>query len=165
MLFAFEVILAVFAFTLFVNVNSAALAVVASELIAVAFDVIEEVFAATFVFSVAMLAAFAVILAVLAAIAVVLFVINPGKVVIVAELTPPTAFTVVAKEPFPEPATSPVKVVVKFPAITSVPMTKPKFVLASAALEAPVPPFKTARLPLIFAEVILLSATPAFWLC
>jgi hypothetical protein len=133
--------------------------------IALVFDVILAVFAATFVFSVAMLAAFEVMLAVFAAIAVVLFVINPGKVVIVAELTPPTEFTVVAKLPFPEPVTSPVKVVVKFAAITSVPITKPKFVLAPAAVVAPVPPFKTARLPLIFAEVILLSATPAFALC
>ena len=78
---------------------------------------------------------FAVILAVFAATFV-------GNVAIVLELTPPTEFTVVAKDPFPDPATSPVKVVVKFAAITSVPITKPKLVLASAGLAAPVPPFK-----------------------
>lgn len=100
-----------------------------------------------------------------AAIAVVLFVIKPGNVVIVAELTPPTEFTVVANDPFPDPVTSPVKVVVKFAAMTSVPIAKPKFVRASAALEAFVPPFKTASVPLIFADEILLSATPAFALC
>jgi hypothetical protein len=149
--FAFAVILAVFAFTLFVNVNSAALAVVASEVIAVAFVAIEAVF-------VEIAVAFAVILAVLAATAV-------GKVAIVLELTPPTELTVVTKDPFPDPVTSPVNAVVAFAAITSVPITKPKFVLAPAAVEAPVPPFRTARLPLIFAEVILLSATPAFALC
>jgi hypothetical protein len=172
MLFEFAVILAVFAFKLFVNVNSAALAVVASEVIAVAFVAIEVVFveiavafavilavlADTFVFNVVIAVAFAVILAVLAATAV-------GKVAIVLELTPPTELTVVANDPFPDPVTSPVKVVVAFAAITSVPITKPKLVLAPAAVEAPVPPFKTARLPLIFADVILLSATPAFALC
>jgi hypothetical protein len=179
MLFVFAVMLAVFAFTLFVNVNSAALAVVASVVMAVAFVAIEAVLvaiavafavmlvvlAATFVFSVAMLFVFAVMLAVFAAIAFVFAVINPGKVAIVLELTPPTELTVVAKDPFPEPLTSPVNAVVAFAAITSVPITKPKFVLAPAAVDAPVPPFKTARLPLIFAEVILLSATPAFALC
>jgi signal transduction histidine kinase len=151
MLFEFAVILAVFAFKLFVNVNSAALAVVASVVMAVAFVAIEVVF-------VEIAVAFAVILAVFAATFV-------GKVAIVLELTPPTELTVVAKEPFPDPVTSPVNAVVAFAAITSVPITKPKFVLAPAAVEAPVPPFKTARLPLIFAEVILLSATPAFALC
>jgi hypothetical protein len=151
MLFAFAVMLAVLAFTLFVNVNSAALAVVASVVMAVAFAAIEVVF-------VEIAVAFAVILAVLAATAV-------GKVAIVLELTPPTELTVVAKDPFPDPVTSPVNAVVAFAAITSVPITKPKFVLAPAAVEAPVPPFRTARLPLIFAEVILLSATPAFALC
>ena len=48
---------------------------------------------------------------------------------------------------------------------TSVPMAKPKFVLASAAVEAPVPPFAIAMVPFILAEVKLLSATPAFELC
>jgi hypothetical protein len=147
MLFVFAVMLAVFADTFVFSVA-----------MLFAFAVILAVFAATFVFSVAMLFVFAVMLAVFAETFV-------GKVAIVLELTPPTEFTVVAKEPFPEPATSPVKVVVKFAAITSVPITKPRFVLAPAAVEAPVPPFKTARLPLIFAEVILLSATPAFALC
>ena len=106
-----------------------------------------------------------VILTVLALIEFVFVVIKPGKVAIVVELTPPTLFTVVTKLPLPEPVTSPVKVVVKFAAITSVPIANPKFVLASAAVVAPVPPFNTAREPLIFAEVILLSATPAFALC
>jgi hypothetical protein len=179
MLFEFAVMLAVLAFTLFVNVNSAALAVVASVVMAVAFVAIEAVLvaiavalavmlvvlAATFVFNVAMLFVFAVMLAVFAAIAFVFAVINPGKVAIVLELTPPTEFTVVAKEPFPDPVTSPVNAVVALAAITSVPITKPKFVLAPAAVEAPVPPFSTASVPLIFAEVILLSATPAFALC
>jgi hypothetical protein len=147
MLFAFAVILAVFADTFVFNVA-----------MLFAFAVILAVFADTFVFSVAMLFPFAVMLAVLAATFV-------GNAAIVLALTPPTEFTVVAKDPFPEPDTSPVKVVVKFAAITSVPITKPKLVLASAALAAPVPPFKTASVPLIFAEVILLSATPAFALC
>jgi hypothetical protein len=147
MLFVFAVMLAVFADTFVFSVA-----------MLFAFAVILAVFAATFVFSVAMLFVFAVMLAVFAETFV-------GKVAIVLELTPPTEFTVVAKEPFPEPATSPVKVVVKFAAITSVPITKPRFVLAPAAVEAPVPPFKTASVPLIFAEVILLSATPAFALC
>ena len=44
-------------------------------------------------------------------------------------------------------------------------MAKPKFVLASAAVEAPVPPFAIAMVPFILAEVKLLSATPAFELC
>jgi hypothetical protein len=173
---ALAVMLAVFAFTLFVNVNSAALAVVASVVMAVAFVAIEAVLvaiavalavmlvvlAATFVFSVAMLFVFAVMLAVFAATAVVLAEINPGKVAIVLELTPPTELTVVAKEPFPDPVTSPVNAVVALAAITSVPITKPRFVLAPAAVEAPVPPLAIAIVPLIFAEVILLSATPAF---
>ena len=92
-------------------------------------------------------------------------VINPGNVAIVLELTPPTAFTVVANDPFPEPVTSPVKVVVKFAAITSVPIAKPKFVLAPAEVEAFVPPLAIEIVPLIFAEEMELSATPAFALC
>jgi hypothetical protein len=124
--FVFAVILAVFAFTLFVNVNSAALAVVASEVIAVAFVAIEVVFA--------------VILAVFAATFV-------GKVAIVLELTPPTEFIVVANDPFPEPVTSPVNAVVALAAITSVPISNPKFVLAAAAVAAPVPPFAIAIVP------------------
>jgi hypothetical protein len=175
----FAVMLAVLAFTPFVNINSAALAVVASVVMAVAFVAIEAVFeaiavalavmlavfATTFVFNVAMLFVFAVILVVFAAIAFVLVVINPGKVAIVLELTPPTELTVVAKDPFPDPVTSPVNAVVAFAAITSVPITKPRFVLAPAAVEAPVPPLETAIVPLILAEEILLSATPAFALC
>ena len=88
-----------------------------------------------------------------------------GNVAMVFELTPPTLFTVVAKLPFPEPVTSPVKVVVAVADITSVPITKPKLVLASAAVVAPVPPLAIVIGPLIFAEVILLSATPALALC
>ncbi len=155
MLFECAVMLAVLAFTLFVNVNSAALAVVASVVIAVALVAIEAVF-------VAIAVVFAVMLAVFAAIAVVFAVINPGKVAIVLELTPPKELTVVANDPFPEPVTSPVNVVVAFAAITSVPITKPRFVLAPAAVKAPVPPLAIVIVPLIFAEVILLSATPAF---
>jgi hypothetical protein len=147
MLFPFAVILAVFAATFVFSVA-----------MLFPFAVMLAVFAATFVLSVAMLFTFAVMLAVFAATFV-------GNAAIALALTPPTEFTVVAKDPFPEPDTSPVKVVVKFAAITSVPITKPKFVLASAGLAAPVPPFKTASVPLIFAEVILLSATPAFALC
>ena len=93
----------------------------------------------------------------------------------------------VAKLPFPAPVTSPVKVVVKFAAITSVPITKPKFVLAATDEVPPVPPFAiaiavplhtpvvivptvvisvpisldAAMLPANFAFVILPSATPA----
>ena len=48
---------------------------------------------------------------------------------------------------------------------TSVPITRPKFVLASAAVVAPVPPLATATVPLILLDVILLSATPALALC
>ena len=85
-----------------------------------------------------------------------------GNPAIVAALIPPTLVTVVAKLPFPVPVTSPVKVVVAVAAITSVPMTNPKLVLASAAVVAPVPPLLIAIVPLIFAEVIVLSATLAF---
>jgi hypothetical protein len=88
-----------------------------------------------------------------------------GKPAIVAAVIPPTEFTVVAKLPLPDPVISPVKVVVAFAAITLVPITNPKFVLASAAVVAPVPPFAIAIAPLILAEVKLLSATPAFALC
>jgi hypothetical protein len=189
MLFPFAVMLTVFAATFVFSVAIAVsfaviLAVFAatfvfSVAIAVSFAVILAAFAATFVFSVAMLFTFAVMLAVFAAtfvfsvamlfpFAVILAVFAAtfvGNAAIALALTPPTEFTVVAKDPFPEPDTSPVKVVVKFAAITSVPITKPKLVLASAGLAAPVPPFKTASVPLIFAEVILLSATPAFALC
>ena len=159
----FAVILAVFAFTLLVNVSSAALAVDASEVIAVVFAVILTVLAATVV----------------------------GKPAIVAAVIPPTLFTVVAKLPFPDPVTSPVKVVIAFAAITLVPITKPKFALASVAVVAPVPPLFNAIvvplqtpdvmvptvvisvpinlfaaiLPANFALVILKSATPAFAFC
>ena len=88
-----------------------------------------------------------------------------GNAPIVAALTPPTLATVVAKLPLPDPVTSPVKVVVAVAAITSVPITNPKLVLAPAAVDAPVPPLPMAMVPLIFAEVRLLSATPAFALC
>ena len=147
MLFVFAVMLAVFALIL----------VVFAVILAV-FEVMLAVFAFTFVFNVAMLFVFAVMLDVLDAILV-------SKVEMVDALTPPTLLTVVAKLPLPEPVTSPVKVVVKFAAITSVPMANPKFVLAAAAVDAPVPPFVIAIVPLIFAEVKLLSATPAFALC
>ena len=88
-----------------------------------------------------------------------------GKPAIVAAVIPPTLLTVVAKLPLPDPVTSPVKVVVAVAAITLVPITNPKLVLASAAVVAPVPPFVIAIVPLIFAEVKLLSATPALALC
>ena len=83
----------------------------------------------------------------------------------VFELIPPTLFTVVAKLPLPVPATSPVNVVVAFAAITSVPIAKPRLVLAAFAVVAPVPPLVIAIVPLIFADVMLLSATPALALC
>ncbi len=124
----FEVILAVFAFTLLVNVSSAALAVVASAEIAVAFAVMLAVFVATAV----------------------------GKPPIVAAVIPPTIFTVVAKLPLPDPVTSPVNVVVAFASITLVPITNPKFDLASAAFVAPVPPLATAIVvPLHTPDVIV----------
>ncbi len=79
-----------------------------------------------------------------------------GKPAIVAELTPPTVFTVVAKLPLPDPVTSPVKVVIAFAAITLVPITNPKLVLASAAVVAPVPPlFKAIVVPLQIPDVIV----------
>ena len=114
-----------------------------------------------------------------------------GKPAIVEAVIPPTLFTVVAKLPFPDPVTSPVKVVIAFAAITLVPMTKPKFALASVAVVAPVPPLFNAIvvplqtpdvmvptvvisvpinlfaaiLPANFALVILKSATPALAFC
>ena len=157
------VILAILAFTLLVKVSSAALAVVASAVIAVVFAVMLIVFDATVI----------------------------GKPAIVEAVMPPTLFTVVAKLPFPDPVTSPVKVVIAFAAITLVPITKPKFVLASEAVVAPVPPLfnvivvplqtpdvmvptvvisvpinlSAVILPANFALVILRSATPALALC
>ena len=71
----------------------------------------------------------------------------------------------VAKAPDPVPVTSPVKVVAAPAAITSIPIIRPKFVLASAAVVAPVPPLATATVPLILLDVMLLSATPALALC
>ena len=86
-----------------------------------------------------------------------------GKVAIMLELTPPIVFTVVAKLPFPDPITSPVKVVVAFAAITSVPITKPKLVLAPPDVVAPVPPFATGTIPdkVDAAAVIVISALPS----
>ena len=77
----------------------------------------------------------------------------------------PLLLNVVVKVPEPVPVTSPDKVVVAFAAITSVPIVNPKFVLASDAVVAPVPPFAIAIAPLILLDVILLSATPALALC
>jgi hypothetical protein len=136
-LFVFVVILAVFEVILVSNALSAFVALVVSLLILVVFAVMLAVFV----------------------------LIEVGKVAMVAELTPPTLFTVVAKLPLPDPVISPVKVVIAFAAITFVPITKPKFVLASAAVVAPVPPLAIAIDPFILAEVKLLSATPAFALC
>ena len=83
-----------------------------------------------------------------------------GKVAIVSELTPPTLFTVVAILPFPDPAISPVKLVTAFAAITSVPIVKPKFILAPAAVVAPVPPFVTSivvplHIPLVIVPTLV----------
>ena len=191
----FEVILAVFAFTLLVNASSAALAVVASDAIAFMFEVILAVFAFTLLVNVSSAAlavdASEVIAVVFAVILVVFDATEVGKPAIVAAVIPPTLFTVVAKLPFPDPVTSPVKVVIAFAAITLVPMTKPKFALASVAVVAPVPPLFNAIvvplqtpdvmvptvvisvpinlfaaiLPANFALVILKSATPALAFC
>ena len=113
--------------------------------------VILAVFVFTFVVSVPILVVFEVI--------------KPGKVAIVEAPTPPTLFTVVAKLPLPVPTTSPVKVVVELAAITSCPITNPKFVLAPAGVEAPVPPLATEIVPLIFAELTELSGTTIFASC
>ena len=79
-----------------------------------------------------------------------------GKPAIVAELTPPTVFTVVAKLPLPDPTTSPVKVVIAFASMTLVPITNPKLVLASDAVIAPVPPlFNAIVVPLQTPVVIV----------
>ena len=191
----FAVILTVFAFTLLVNASSAALAVIASEFIAVMFAVILVVFAFILLVNVSS-AALAVdasdtIAVVFAVMLIVFDATEVGKPAIVEAVIPPTLFTVVAKLPFPDPVTSPVKVVIAFAAITLVPITKPKFVLASEAVVAPVPPLfnvivvplqtpdvmvptvvisvpinlLAAILPASFALVILKSATPAFAFC
>jgi hypothetical protein len=103
-----------------------------------------------------LIGAFVKISAVLVVILDVLVFILVSNVEIVEELTPPTLLIVVAKLPFPLPETSPVKVVVAVADITSVPITKPRFVLAPAAVVAPVPPFATAIVvPLHVPEVIV----------
>ena len=108
--------------------------------------VISAVILAVFVF---ILTVFAVILAVFEAIVV-------GKPPIVAAVIPPTILTVVAKLPLPDPVTSPVKVVVAFASMTLVPITNPKFALASAAFTAPVPPlFNAIVVPLHTPELIV----------
>ena len=65
--------------------------------------------------------------------------------------------------PDPVPVTSPVKVVAAPAAITSVPIPKPRFVLASAAVVAPVPPLATATVPIkVFASAgTVISALPS----
>ena len=92
-LFAFVVILAVFAVMLAV------------------FAAIFVALAVILVLFVAMSAIFVVILAVFEAIFVSFVVTLVGKVVMVDELTPPTALIVVGKVPVPLPVTSPVKVI------------------------------------------------------
>ena len=86
-----------------------------------------------------------------------------GKVAIVLELTPPILFTVVVKLPFPDPVTSPVNDVTAFAAITSVPITKPKFVLAPKEVFAPVPPFSIGTIPdnVVADEVMVISELPS----
>jgi hypothetical protein len=172
----FEVILAVFAFTFDVNelilfvlvvmlavldvilVSNAASALVALETSAVMLAVFDVILVSNAASALVALVTSAVMLAVFAFILV-------GKLEMVLELKPPTLFIVVAIVRAPEPTTSPVKVVVAVADITSVPITNPKFVLASAALVAPVPPFVIAMVPFILLDVILLSATPALALC
>ena len=153
--FVLAVILVVFDVILVSNPLSAFVALVVSAVILVVFDVI---LVSNALSAFVALVVSAVMLDVFAATEV-------GKPAIVEELIPPTVFTVVAKLPLPDPVISPVKVVVAFAAITLAPITKPKFVLASAAVVAPVPPLAIAIAPLILAEVKLLSATPAFALC
>ena len=179
-LFALAVILVVFEVTRVSKATSALVALVISAVILVVFEVTRVSKATSalvaLVISAVILVVLEVILVSIAASAFVALVISAvilvvfevtreGNVAMVLELTPPTLFTVVAKLPFPEPVTSPVKVVIAVADITSVPITKPKLVLAPAAVVAPVPPFAIAIAPFIFAEVILLSATPALALC
>jgi hypothetical protein len=71
----------------------------------------------------------------------------------------PLLLSVVEKVPEPVPVTSPDKVVVALPAITSVPIVKPKLVLASEAVVAPVPPFAIAivvplQVPLVIVPTV-----------
>ena len=97
-LVSIEVILLVFAVILVLNVCSAARAAFASLIIAFAFAV--------------MLVVFAEILFVKLEMFEVLDVIKPGKLAIVAELTPAIDCIVALKLPVPDPVTSPVKVMV-----------------------------------------------------
>ena len=84
---------------------------------------------------------------------------NPASV---AAAIPPTLFTVVAKLPLPDPVTSPVKVVLAVAAITSVPITKPKLVLAPAAVVAPVPPFAMAMVVPFHTPVVIVPTVFKF---
>jgi hypothetical protein len=195
-LFVFVVILVVFEFILVSNALSAFVALVISLLILVVFAVMLVVFEVilvskalsafvALVVSLVILVVFAVMLVVFEVILVsnalsafvalvvsavmlaVFAVTEVGKVAIVAELTPPTLFTVVAKLPLPDPATSPVKVVTAFAAITFVPITKPKFVLASAAVVAPVPPLFNAivvalQIPDVIVPTVAISVPISF---
>ena len=140
--------LAVFAITLVSKEFSAFVALVISA-------VILAVLADTLVFKVAILFVFAVMLDVFAF-------TDVGNPAIVAAAIPPTLFTVVAKLPLPDPVTSPVKVVLAVAAITSVPITKPKLVLAPAAVVAPVPPFAMAMVVPFHTPVVIVPTVFKF---